>query len=86
MTPAVPLIRHRKTLADWSGDGKTWIWYEGSRSTLEGLKREAMERFANGVEVGLAEYVSGSPERGILYMAFVFNNPEDAMIFKLSVA
>jgi len=85
MIHPVTTIRHRKTLPSWSGDGKTWIWYEGAKSALKELKEAALERFAGKVEVGLAEYLSESLNESRYYMAFVFTNREDAMIFKLSV-
>lgn len=85
------MIKHRKTMADWASDGKTWLWYEGSRDALEGVKQEALTRYAGRIEVGLPEYLSerkSSPgwTSPVYYMAFVFSNKDDAMMFKLSVA
>lgn len=80
------MVRHRKTLNGWAGDGRVWIWLEGMRGALEGVKERALETYAGKIEVGHPEYVSGITTLDApFYMAFVFSDPNDAMMFKLSV-
>lgn len=79
------MVTHRKTLNDWSGDGRVWIWFEGSRGSLQELKERALDTYAGRIEVGHPEYLT-APARadGKFYMAFVFSDAQDAMMFKLS--
>jgi len=75
-------------MSNWANDGTTWLWYEGTIEELEEMKSAAEERWKSSVQFGNPEPLSGTgtrkPGQWIYYMAFVFSNSEDAMLFKLS--
>lgn len=82
------MAQHKCTMSNWTNDGKTWLWMTGLEEELETLKVEALGRWPGRVECGLPEPVSGSARgprsRWTYYMAFVFQDANDAMLFKLS--
>jgi hypothetical protein len=80
------MATHKLTMDDWTGDGKTWIWYEGLDSELTRMAEEARAKFGDDFEEGPPLHASGNNrDLAIPFMkTFVFARKDQAMVFRLS--
>ena len=81
------MARHVKTDHTWCSKGKVWVFYEATQAELQTMRKWCESTFAAGlVEFGTQDVVRLIDFRlqDLYRMAFVFDNRDDAMRFKLS--